>query len=113
MDSPVFASIFRQLYRCRARQCTGLDRLQRRSNSNGAQNVSNLESKWQPRFALRNADKTQDYERYPMVTAEDLRSRQERPKRVKMLLRDFIEGIFRLITRRPRSLLTMSNRQSL
>ena len=38
-------------------------------------------------------DKLRDYERYPMVTAEMLRSRRERPKRIKMLARDFIEGI--------------------
>ena len=37
-------------------------------------------------------DKMRDYERYPMVTAGMLRGRKERPKRVKMLARDFIEG---------------------
>lgn len=36
-------------------------------------------------------DKLRDYERYPMVTSDMLRSRRERPKRVKMLARDFIE----------------------
>lgn len=38
-------------------------------------------------------DKLRDYKRYPTVTSDMLRSRRERPKRVKMLSRDFIEGI--------------------
>ncbi|RDL42537.1 Uncharacterized protein BP5553_02516 [Venustampulla echinocandica] len=32
-----------------------------------------------------------EYEKYPMVTADQLKSRRERPRRVKMLTRDFIE----------------------
>ncbi|KAI1003030.1 hypothetical protein K3495_g5174 [Podosphaera aphanis] len=37
------------------------------------------------------ADKAGEFEKYPMVTANHLRSRRERPRRVKMLTRDFIE----------------------
>jgi hypothetical protein len=35
---------------------------------------------------------SEEFQRYPMVTAMDLRGRKERPRRVKMFMRDFIEG---------------------
>jgi hypothetical protein len=37
-------------------------------------------------------DMSEEYQRYPMVTSEQLKGRKERPRRVKMLTRDFIEG---------------------
>lgn len=50
------------------------------------------ESDWQQRTDILPPDKMKAFEKYPMVTSEQLRSRRERPKRVKMLARDFIEG---------------------
>jgi len=51
------------------------------------------EANWQQRTEMFFLDMSEDYKQYPTVTANDLRSRTERPKRVKMLMRDFIEGV--------------------
>ena len=48
---------------------------------------------WQQRTDLFPQNRSNEYEKYPMVTADLLRTRRDRPKRVKMLMRDFIEGI--------------------
>lgn len=48
---------------------------------------------WQPRSTFLQRDRSDEYERYPMVTAQQLATRTERPKRVKMLVRDFIDGV--------------------
>jgi len=37
-------------------------------------------------------DMAEEFDKFPMVTADQLRSRRERPRRVKMFTRDFIEG---------------------
>lgn len=37
-------------------------------------------------------DKADEYKRFPTVTSDMLRHRKERPRRAKMLMRDFIEG---------------------
>lgn len=37
-------------------------------------------------------DITEELRTYPLVTAKELRNRRERPRQVKMLTREFIEG---------------------
>lgn len=48
---------------------------------------------WQQRSDLMPLDKAQEFAKYPMVNANILRPRQDRPRRVKMLTRDFVEGM--------------------
>jgi hypothetical protein len=50
------------------------------------------DARWEPRNDLSPVNRMEEYREYPMVTAYDLRSSTQRPKRVKMLMRDFIEG---------------------
>ncbi|KAI5865889.1 DUF185-domain-containing protein [Durotheca rogersii] len=49
------------------------------------------ESGWQQRTSVITLDMSGEYKTYPTVTANDLRSHRDRPRRVKMLMRDFIE----------------------
>jgi hypothetical protein len=65
------------------------------------EDLSRRESDWQQRtdfFPDLYNDKTEEFKRYRMVTADQLRNRKERPKRVKMLIRDFIEGLAALFS---------------
>ncbi|KAK3671250.1 hypothetical protein LTR78_008885 [Recurvomyces mirabilis] len=50
-----------------------------------------VESNWQQRTDHFPLNKSEDFKRYPTVTSDGLRSRKERPRRAKMLMRDFIE----------------------
>jgi hypothetical protein len=110
MDSPIISRLFRQLFTHRpCRPCQSLrshsalpfriqygTRAQVRcvSGGRGGDAASKNESHWQQRTDLFPLDMREEYSKYPMVTADQLRGRRERPKRVKMLTRDFIEGIF-------------------
>lgn len=49
------------------------------------------ESRWTPRRNVYPNERQEEFDRYPLVTADMLRVRRERPRRVKMLMRDFIE----------------------
>jgi hypothetical protein len=109
MDSPLANRIFRRLFahdtcsRLRS-QCPSrspsLPQCQPRTFSLTAHRarekkygVKPTEQKsWQPRSELTVDDKLSEFKRYPMVTADELREKRERPRRVKMLMRDFIEG---------------------
>ena len=49
------------------------------------------QSSWQQRNDQFSQNRVEEFKRYPQVTADGLRKRKERPRRVKMLMRDFIE----------------------
>ena len=110
MDSPIVTQLFRQLFRHRAcpsrrnllklattiqdaRQSTQRRGMATRRDR-GATTPARNESHWQQRTDIFPADMTDEFKKYPMVTAKELRSYKERPRRVKMLMRDFIEGAF-------------------
>lgn len=105
MDSPLVTQIFRQLFSHRASQCLArgarpalaaarTPRIQRRGKASPArfaEGETKRESRWTPRKNTFPQERTEEFERYPLVTSDMLRNRKERPRRVKMLLRDFIE----------------------
>jgi hypothetical protein len=63
-----------------------------RGRGGPATGLPNSESNWQQRTDMFQQDMSEEFKKFPMVTAMDLRGRKERPRRVKMLMRDFIEG---------------------
>jgi len=104
MDSPLVAQLFRQLFTHPASRC-----LARRAHTapTAARHVpvhrrgmasrreageTARESKWTPRKNAFPHERAEEFDRYPVVTAQMLKNRRERPKRVKMLLREFIDG---------------------
>lgn len=109
MDSPLISSIFRTLFH-RHRACLlrrppallarpprprTLNGVGARSVTMGTPREDKPKTKgvgWQPRSAHMYQDVLEDVERYPMVTAADLVNRTERPRRVKMWAREFIDG---------------------
>ena len=52
----------------------------------------NQDSNWQQRLDYFPADRSREFEKYPLVTADSLRTWKKRPRKVKMLTRDFVEG---------------------
>ncbi|KAH9879191.1 hypothetical protein J1614_002629 [Plenodomus biglobosus] len=104
MDSPLATQLFRQLFSHRSSQCLArgaarpalaaarAPHIQRRAKTTRlGEGETTRESRWTPRKNAFPHERIDEFDRYPMVTADMLRSRRERPRRVKMLLRDFIE----------------------
>jgi hypothetical protein len=52
------------------------------------------ESRWQQRTHILPEDRSEEFATYPYMSIQDLSLRTERPRKVKMLLRDFIEGTY-------------------
>ena len=69
-------------------------------------------SNWQQRTEIFPPNKLKEYEDAPMVSSHALRGRRERPKRVKMLARDFIEGLYQVAQRTYRYVCLRMTRQS-
>jgi hypothetical protein len=103
MDSPLATQLFRQLFSHRASQCLArgarptlttarIPHIQSRGKASRlGEGETKRESRWTPRKNAFPHERIEEFERYPMVTSDMLRSRRERPRRVRMLLRDFIE----------------------
>lgn len=51
-----------------------------------------LDIMWQQRPDVVSLDMMKEFQSFPTVTADALRNRRKRPSKVKMLMRDFIEG---------------------
>ncbi|KAK8043674.1 hypothetical protein PG993_006104 [Apiospora rasikravindrae] len=111
MDSPIVTQLFRQLFRHRGcnsqRNLVALSsciqhgrRVQQQKRSMAMRHTTRgakpsqrtNESDWQQRTELFSHDMTEEYKAFPTVTANELRTRTERPRRVKMLMRDFVEA---------------------
>lgn len=105
MDATI-SVIFRQLFHRRAWDCLRrpslssfrpprLQSIQKRHIFTDDDDPSQRESDWQQRTSFLpqlQKDYSTEFKHYPMVTAEQLRRQKDRPRRVKMLLRDFIDG---------------------
>ena len=107
MDSPVLNRIFWQLFSAPARGCLYSARRnpppsrshlllpQRRGYARGLRSKEDDgsgRSTWQQRLDYFPKDVSKQLKEFPRVTARELRHRAQRPKRVKMYTRDFIEG---------------------
>ncbi|KND91383.1 NADH dehydrogenase [ubiquinone] complex I, assembly factor 7 [Tolypocladium ophioglossoides CBS 100239] len=104
MDSPIVAQLFRQLFHHRPRGCQGrapqlrsaLRSSQRSSRSyatraSADRGMKTNESRWQQRTHILPEDRREEFAQYPYMSIQDLKKRAERPRKVKMLLRDFID----------------------
>ncbi|KAF3898682.1 Protein arginine methyltransferase NDUFAF7 [Trichophyton interdigitale] len=110
MDSPVVSHLFRQLFRHQATRSLSYSQPLRARRSLQPCSCGHQQSRyasrklgsrrkkededdtiWRHRIDHFPKDMSQELRDYPLVTAVELRNRRERPRRVKMLTRDFIE----------------------
>ncbi|TWU75346.1 hypothetical protein ED733_006973 [Metarhizium rileyi] len=110
MDSPFMAQLFRRLFQHRPTGCQarahhlrhGLapaanSRHRHQQTSPYATRASrdrgmkSNESRWQQRTNLLPEDRREEFAQYPYISMAELQRRKERPRKVKMLLRDFID----------------------
>lgn len=102
MDSALATQFFRQLFARPARQCLQAQArarsfplrnpLQRRAYAlRHKEDDGSGRSNWQQRLDHFPPDVTKEIGQYPRVTAAELRHRSQRPRRVKMYTRDFID----------------------
>lgn len=110
MDSPIVSQLFRQLFRHRPAGCQSRARqlLHQSARRHHAQQIRSYavqppgdrgmklnESRWQQRTTILPQDRSAEFAEYPLISGAELRLRSKRPRKVKMLLRDFIEGTSR------------------
>ena len=107
MDSPAATRIFQKLFTRPARNCLRLQCARRLAPLNAQlqaqdqrrtyiprhkQDDASGGSTWQQRIDAFPKDMSKQLREYPRVTAQDLRHRTQRPRRVKMLTREFMDG---------------------
>ena len=105
MDAAILSRVFHELFSHRV--CSRIRYAPRARSSTSARLISSSLSRaeqrgpeyggskqevWHQRSDSLPHEKLAELEKFPMITAAGLKSRRSRPKRVKMLLRDFIEG---------------------
>lgn len=114
MDSPVASLFFRRLFShgvcqsCRRnaasagrlpgrsltleRRAGTYSRLKKEAATKQTKEWGTSSDIWQPRSGLKVENVSKEFDEYPITTAEELRQKNRRPRRQKMLMRDFIEG---------------------